>query len=260
LSQLLFLSALQLVTLSVFGVFLRRQYRHTLRLEAALAQQEKMAALGQAASLIAHEVKNSLNGLHTAASLVETGGDAGVASRTLRSQVDRLRHLATSLLSFARPTEPRRVALKANEIAKEAAQGLLSLPELAEVQLKASLDTPVDAVGDPLLLVTALDNLIRNAIEASVAARDVGSRTEAKVQVTARRENGSAIVEVEDEAGGPPPGFEQTWGEPFSTTKPKGIGLGLAMARKAIEEQGGALVFARTDKGSRFTVQLKAVG
>jgi signal transduction histidine kinase len=260
LSQLLFLSALQLVTLSVFGVFLRRQYRHTLSLEAALSQQEKMAALGQAASLIAHEVKNSLNGLNTAASLVESGGDASVAGKTLRSQVDRLRHLATSLLSFARPTESRRVALKANEIAREAAQGLLSLPELAEVQLKASLETPVDAVGDPLLLVTALDNLIRNAIEASVAARDVGLSNEAKVQVSARRENGTAIVEVEDEAGGPPPGFEQTWGEPFSTTKPRGIGLGLAMARKAIEEQGGALVFARTAKGSRFTVQLKAAG
>ena len=69
--------------------------------------------------------------------------------------------------------------------------------------------------------------------------------------------NGSAIVEIEDEAGGPPPGFEQTWGEPFSTTKPKGIGLGLAMARKAIEEQGGELRFARTERGSRFTVQLK---
>jgi signal transduction histidine kinase len=260
LSQLLFLSALQMVTLSVFGVFLRRQYRHTLTLEAALARQEKMAALGQASSLIAHEVKNSLNGLNTAVSLVESGGDAGVASRTLRSQVDRLKHLATSLLSFARPTEPRQVPLRANEIAREAAQGLLSLPELAEVQLKASLETPVEAMGDPLLLVTALDNLIRNAIEASVAARDVGSRTEAKVQVSARRENGAAIVEVEDEAGGPPPGFEKTWGEPFTTTKPKGIGLGLAMARRAIEEQGGALVFHRTEKGSRFTVQLKVAG
>jgi C4-dicarboxylate-specific signal transduction histidine kinase len=107
------------------------------------------------------------------------------------------------------------------------------------------------------LLVTALDNLLRNAIEASVSARDVGSRTEAKVRVNARRENGTAIVEIEDEAGGPPLGFEQTWGEPFSTTKPRGIGLGLAMARKAIEEQGGRLEFTRTERGSRFTIALK---
>jgi signal transduction histidine kinase len=255
--QLIFLSALQLLTLSIFALFLRRQYRATLGLEAAFAQQEKMAALGQAASLIAHEVKNSLNGLNTAAALVETGTDSALAARTLRGQVDRLRHLASSLLSFAKPNEPRRVTLKANDIAREAAEGLLALPELAEVSLDTRLDAPVDAVGDPLLLVTALDNLLRNAIEASVSARDVGTRSEAKVRVHARRENGTAIVEIEDEAGGPPAGFEQTWGEPFSTTKPRGIGLGLAMARKAIEEQGGRLEFTRTERGSRFTIQLK---
>lgn len=254
--QLFFLSALQLVTLSVFALFLRRQYRDTLQLDAAFAQQEKMAALGQAASLIAHEVKNSLNGLNTAASLVASGGDTGVAGRTLKSQVDRLRHLATSLLSFAKPTEPKRVPLEANEVAREAAEGLDALPERSEVVFEASLDTPVAAVGDPLLLVIALDNLMRNAIEASVSARDVGKRTDAKVRVRARSEPGAAIIEIEDEAGGPAPGFEQTWGEPFSTTKPKGIGLGLAMARKAIEEQGGVLEFVRTERGSRFTVKL----
>ncbi|MBK7858616.1 MAG: GHKL domain-containing protein [Archangiaceae bacterium] len=255
--QLVFLSLLQLVTLGVFALFLRRQYRESMIIEAAFAQQEKMAALGQAASLIAHEVKNSLNGLNTAAALVEAGTEPRVAVRTVRSQVDRLRHLASSLLSFARPIEPRRVTLRANDIAREAAEGLSALPELAEVSLDAQLDAPVEAVGDPLLLVTALDNLLRNAIEASVSARDVGARTEARVRVRARRENGTAIVEVEDDAGGPPQGFEQTWGEPFSTTKAKGIGLGLAMARKAIEEQGGTLQFTRTARGSRFTIELK---
>lgn len=255
--QLLFLTALQVVTLGVFALFLRRQYRASLTLEAAFAQREKMAALGQAASLIAHEVKNALNGLGTAAALVESGGDVAVAARTLRGQVDRLKHLAASLLSFAKPSEPRRVVLKANDIAREAAEGLKALPELAEVSIDVQLDAPVEALGDPLLLVTALDNLLRNAIEASVSARDVGVRTDAKVRVQARRENGAAVVEIEDEAGGPPAGFEQTWGEPFSTSKPKGIGLGLAMARRAIEEQGGSLSFTRTARGSLFTVQLK---
>ncbi|MBL8955433.1 MAG: sensor histidine kinase [Myxococcaceae bacterium] len=257
LPQLVFLAAVQLLTLGVFAVFLGRQYRASVSLEVAFAQREKMAALGQAASLIAHEVKNSLNGLKTATSLVESGGDVAVAARTLQGQVDRLRHLASSLLDFARPLEPKRVSLKANALAREATEGLRALPELAEVALDARLDADVEAVGDPLLLVTALDNLIRNAIEASVAARDVGVRAEAKVRVEARRENDAAIVEVEDEAGGPPAGFEDTWGQPFSTTKSKGIGLGLAMARRAIEEQGGRLEFKRTALGSRFTVQLK---
>ena len=63
-------------------------------------------------------------------------------------------------------------------------------------------------------------------------------------------------MEVEDNAGGPPPGVEDRLFEPFVTTKPKGVGLGLSMTRRALEQQGGRLSFARIPGGSRFTLHI----
>jgi len=71
-----------------------------------------------------------------------------------------------------------------------------------------------------------------------------------------RQEGGEAVVEVEDNAGGPPPGFEARLFEPFITTKPRGVGLGLSMSRRALEQQGGRVGFTRLPDGSRFTLRL----
>src|SRR5262249_18381872 len=111
---------------------------------------------------------------------------------------------------------------------------------------------------DPLLVTTALDNLIRNAMEAAVIAKDVGRVDEAAVTVSAGRQNGQAYVVIEDNAGGPPPEVEARLFEPFASGKPKGIGLRLPMARRAMEQQGGSLSFERVAAGSRFTIRLPA--
>jgi len=74
------------------------------------------------------------------------------------------------------------------------------------------------------------------------------------------REDGQGLVAVEDNGGGPPAEIEQRLFEPFTTSKPKGIGLGLAMAKRAVEEQGGTLSFRRTDSGSVFEIRVGADG
>jgi signal transduction histidine kinase len=130
------------------------------------------------------------------------------------------------------------------------------LPEFHEVRLTADLAEPVGVTCDPLLVATALDNLIRNAIEATVVAKDLGAVDDPAVRVSAGRQNGQAYVLVEDNAGGPPADVEARLFEPFVTAKPKGIGLGLAMARRAMEQQGGSLSFERSTDGSRFTIRL----
>ena len=109
---------------------------------------------------------------------------------------------------------------------------------------------------DPLLLGTALDNIVRNAMEAAVQAKDLGKVQNPEVHIRAGRRDGEAFVMVEDNAGGVPEHIVQSLFEPFVTSKPKGIGLGLSMARRALEQQGGSLAFERTALGSRFTVRL----
>jgi signal transduction histidine kinase len=254
--ELAVIGLLQLGTIVLFSVFFRRIYRTFMRVEAHAAEQERMAALGSAAALIAHEVKNSLNGLRAAVAMQDADGAGGLAARTIRGQTDRLAHLATSLLQFGKPAEPRAVHARLDELAREAVDGLRVLPEFNEVHLTADLSEPVAVTCDPLLVATALDNLIRNAIEATVVAKDLGAVDEPVVRVSAGRQNGQAFVVVEDNAGGPPPDVEARLFEPFVTAKPKGIGLGLAMARRAMEQQGGSLSFERGAEGSRFTIRL----
>ena len=232
--QLLVLALLQVGTLVLFTVHWRRVYGLFREVETRSAQQEKMAALGSAASLIAHEVKNSLNGLKAATGLVSPEGEGGLVVRTLHGQIDRLAHLATSLLNFGKPPVVRRV-----DVDVPPARAPLSC--------------------DPLLLTTALDNLVRNAMEATVAAKDLGRVTEPRVQVRARLDADAAVVTVEDNGGGPTPDMEGHLFEPFHTSKPKGIGLGLAMTRQALEHQGGQLTFERLPDGSRFLLLLPRV-
>lgn len=256
--QLAFLSVLQVVTLAAFFWFLRATYRTFAEVEAAVAEQEKMVALGTAASLIAHEVKNSLNGLKAATSLLEAGGDASLASKTMKGQVERLGHLASSLLSFSRPTQPRRARFDTSAIVREAVEGLRSLPEYGEAAVELALPADLPLETDPLLLTTAVDNLVRNAIEAAVTAKDTGRVGTPRVRVSARKAERHVVIEIDDNAGGPPEGFEARLGEPFFTTKSRGIGLGLAMTRRAAEQLGGALRFERTAEGSRFSLELPA--
>ena len=254
--QMLLVLVAQTTTIGLFTWFLRRTYLRYREMDERLAQREKLAALGQAASLIAHEVKNSLNGMKAAASMMPIDGDRTLPVRTMRGQIDRLSHLATSLLNFGKPANAQLSLMPVGRLVSEAVESLRVLPEAEEVEVESDLDTSLQVRCDPLLLATALDNLLRNAMEAAVAAKDVGRQARPRVRITTRRVDGTVRVEVEDNAGGPPPGFEAGLFQPFVTTKPRGIGLGLSMARQAVERQGGSLAFERTATGSRFTVQL----
>ena len=87
-------------------------------------------------------------------------------------------------------------------------------------------------------------------------ARDTGLRAEPWVRVMRVREGPSMLLTVEDDAGGVDPQLEPRLWEPFATARAKGIGLGLPMARKAVEDHDGTLNFIRTARGSRFELRL----
>jgi signal transduction histidine kinase len=253
--QLLFIAMLQLFTLLLFSLYFRRTYQSFLRVETRAAEQEKMAALGSAASLIAHEVKNSLNGLKAAATVLTSGADPVLPARTILGQIDRLGHLASSLLYFGKPAAPQLVRAELDPLVSQAVETLRVLPEAEDVSLSVSLQSNAQVSCDPLLLLTALDNLIRNAIEAAVAGKDLGIVRAPAVSVSTQKTPDGVLITVEDNAGGLPAGFEEHVFEPFVTSKPKGIGLGLSMARRALEQQGALIWFHRTPAGTRFLVK-----
>lgn len=224
--QLVFIAVLQVLTLVLFTLYLRRTYRTFLAVEARVAEQDKMAALGSAASLIAHEVKNSLNGLNVAASLLSSGADLALPVRSIRGQVDRLAHLASSLLHFGKPAAARMAPMRLDQIAQQALEGLAVLPESADVTIEKRLAVPLAVAGDPLLMVTALDNLVRNAIEAAVAAKDSGGSpspgsSSARCKTAARRSSPSKTTPAARRLGS-----KSTCSSPSPPRSPRASGWG----------------------------------
>lgn len=254
--QMVTIVLLQTGAVLVMMLFLRRIYRRFLAVERRAVEHERLLALGTAASLIAHEVKNSLNGMKAASSLLVSGGEPSLPVRTLRGQIDRLQHLAASLLEFGRPASAKRRDVDLPALVSEVVEAMDAVPESEDVEL-GFVGGPQMAVHcDPLLVATAVHNLVRNAVEAAAAAKDLGRLRDPRVEVRIVRRQGTVAIEVEDNAGGPPDELDGQLFEPFVTAKPKGVGLGLSMARRALEEQGGRLLFARTERGSCFTAEL----
>jgi len=202
--------------------------------QAALVEAERFAAMGKTSAAIAHELKNTLNGLGMAVDLIvqDPGNQARVAR--LRPQVvgeiARLRDVVDSLLSFSRSPRIERAPADLSEVVGRAVQllGELIADRGASVVVDAlpALPARVDAHKVQGVLV----NLIKNAVEAG-----------RRVSVTLSAADGHAVIEVADDGPGLSEEAHRHLFEPFFTTKPNGTGLGLPTSRRFVEAHGGTI-------------------
>ena len=207
----------------------------------ALLQSEKLAAIGRLAAGVAHEVRNPLGVIRASASMLEEGpgldDDARQMCRFIREEIDRLNGLITSLLAFARPTEPRMSPVAVGSVIDRAVR--LAGPEVERRTIALVRETPPalpDVHADPDLLAQVLLGLLLNAAEA------VAERGHIVVRGSA---DGSAVtIEVADDGPGVAAGNAEQVFEPFFTTKASGTGLGLAMALRIAHAHGGTLELA----------------
>jgi len=222
---------------------------------ARLAQSEKLAALGQLATAIAHEVRNPLAVIRSAAQgLLEGAGpidaDTRRASDFITAEIDRLSNVVSSLLAFARPVQLRRRSVSVPELLERTE--LLAREEVtgAGVHLDRH-DPPGTPVlhGDPDLICQVLLGLVTNAVEAMDGRGAVVLEAETK--------GDSVEIAVADSGPGVRPEFRARIFEPFFTTRAKGTGLGLAVARQIVEAHAGTIsVHDRAGGGARFVVRL----
>jgi PAS domain S-box-containing protein len=209
------------------------------RLEANLRQGEKLRALGQLAAGIAHDLKNIFNPIALSARLIQQRmrGDDEIVPLVDRIQqaanvgadaVERLRSFSRH--DVEREAEPIDLRRNADAALDLCASRLAQVPAL-QVRRIHEPAPPVYARGAEL--VTALVNLLVNAVEATSGSGTITVRTYAA--------EGGGVIEISDDGPGIPPEIESHMFEPFVTTKADGTGLGLAMVYSFVQRHQGRI-------------------
>lgn len=235
--------------------------------ERRLLRGERLAAAGQLAAQITHEIRNPLSAVALNAGLLEDELEESSEGRRLLGkivgEVDRLTNITEGYLHFARRPKPELVVI---DLALELRGWLeFSGPELEQeqVELTTSLpDEPVMVMGDANQLRQALLNLLRNAKEAALGEGPAAARARAPtVGVELRCKDTVVTMVVSDNGGGitlPADELDRIF-EPFYTRKARGTGLGLPMVQQIALDHGGAVRVGQTGpEGTRFELELPA--
>ncbi|HVW38885.1 MAG TPA: ATP-binding protein, partial [Pirellulales bacterium] len=214
---------------------------------------DRLAAIGQVAGGVAHELRNPLNVVQTSIYyLMNTRTPNPEKVRQHLERIERQIGLAdrviTALSDFARLPVPELHPIGLEVTMKEVVE-LNQLPE----QIKVTLDLPASlpaVLGDARQLQIVFGNLIRNA-------RDAMQPNGGSLAISAESKGGFVAITFADTGGGIPRENLERIMEPLYSTKARGIGLGLAITRSIIDKHGGQLQVASDfGAGSRFTVRL----
>ncbi len=204
---------------------------------------------------LAHELRNPLAGMRGAAQLLEreapTSAQRELAT-LIRGECDRLAALGQRLLQDA-GAPPQVAPFDVHAPLEQVAALLRAQPDAPHLQRDYDPSLP-PALGDAARVVQALLNLLRNAHEAG--ARSVTLRTRA--EVGARLAGGRRVlrIEVHDDGPGVPADLRARLFQPWVSGRPGGTGLGLALARAGLREQGGELELASSTRGALFVLRL----
>jgi signal transduction histidine kinase len=203
---------------------------------------------------VAHSIRNPLVSIRTSAELQReiTGDEGGVNSEIMRN-VDRIEHLVRTLLTYAGDPTERQASADMGDVLREAWRRFE--PELRAHGKQPSLDLAADlgqVAADPVVLAQVFNSLLANAVEAT--------RPGDSVALSAQRQGTQLRVELSDSGAGIAPAQLQNIFKPFFTTKPRGMGLGLPLARRIVLRLGGQIqIDSRTGRGTVVRLQLPLI-
>jgi two-component system, NtrC family, sensor histidine kinase HydH len=215
---------------------------------------EQLAAVGQMAAGVAHELRNPLMSMkilvQSAADRDPGGGLAGRDLAVLEEEITRLEQLTTTLLDFARPPQVEKRAFHAQALLEDTVDLVSSRAAQRDVRIDCDLPgEPAWMEADVGQVRQVVFNLLLNALEALQEGGSVRLRLEAAGRWV--------VIRVADTGPGLPAELGREIFTPFVSTKPTGIGLGLSICKRIAEAHGGEITAAdRPGGGAVFTVRL----
>jgi signal transduction histidine kinase len=249
-----------LIVVSILLTIVNRKQKRLVEVNQQLAHNERVATLGRVAAQVAHEVRNPLAGLLLYSEHLKgkidgklPNGDAVLIDKIIDT-INNLTATTEQILNFARPVTlaPRRVDL--NEVARDVIQLLSTEISAHSIETTLELDTaPVAGMLDePSIRATTL-NLVINAVQAMPAGGHLTISTST---------NGDKLLMVISDTGtGMTPDEIKKIFEPFSTTKSRGLGLGIPYAQKIIQQHGGQIIVeSQPGQGTEVRIALPATG
>jgi signal transduction histidine kinase len=232
------------------------------RLYQRLKQRDRLAALGEMAAGLAHEIRNPLGAIKASAQFLAEPSDADPAGAEflgiIVEEVDRLNRVVSSFLDYARPSTGVPVPTDVNAITQRTVQLLASDLDGVEASLELSEDLPPVRI-DAERLRQVLINLCQNGAQAMEGRGSLRIRTLARVRSEPSGERRWVELWVTDTGPGIPEKVLANLFVPFVTTKDRGTGLGLAVSQRIVSAAGGHIEARSQERvGSTFVVRLPA--
>ncbi len=237
---------------------LKSSYDALARAQGELVRGERLAALGELAAVVAHEVRNPLGVIYNAMAslrrLQKPEGEAEVLFNFVREEAERLDTIVSDLLDFARPREADLRRLAPDALIAAAVRGVEATCKAARVDLRVEVASSLPPVmADERMMRQALMNLLLNAVQAMPRGGWLAIRAEHEPL----NRPPMLRIDIQDSGPGIPPEMAERIFQPFFTTKATGSGLGLAVVRRILDAHHGQVWVDPTQKqGARLCLRL----
>jgi PAS domain S-box-containing protein len=222
-----------------------------------LVQQEKMAALGKMASVFAHEIRNPLGVMKLAAyslrKLAKDGDKKALSHlRHIDEKIEESNRIIHDMLVFARGTSIVKTEVDLNKLVQKTCDENGEMIRAMGVEVKKELDPNMTTfMADPVHVTEVLCNLATNAAQA------MEKKKKKRITIRTYQKDKWVYLEVQDTGMGMTKETQKRLGEPFFSTKVKGIGLGLYITYEIVKKHGGTIsVVSELGKGTTFTIAL----
>ena len=246
-------------------VLLFRDLTNLINFRKQIERMERLATLGEVSAGIAHEIRNPLAGIKTSAQVLEESFSpndfrAQLVSRIVK-EIDRSNELLKKFFRFAKPSRPQQDFIDIEKIIESVHLLLVSRMKKRKIQFKSEYEPDLPKVFvDESQIEQVIVNLILNAMDSIEKTGDIIVTTSiSKMNSDSQEadEQEMVLVQLQDTGQGIEDEIIEKIFNPFFTTKNEGVGMGLAISSRLVEENGGRLeVNSEIGKGSSFSLYL----